>query len=206
MHALMLYQAAFKRLREEPALLPKAVDEGIRWASPVRHFFRTATRACQFRGREIRKGDSLMLSYPSANRDEEVFERPFDFIVDRSPNPHIAFGYGPHLCLGPAPRQARDAAPLRDIVAMPQDDRALPATPVARDQLRRRDQVFACALRTYSESINPQDRRRPRLRAYRTFEICRAKETCGKCHVWRQPDPNRRSMRIAYIVRGCRHN
>ena len=88
------------RLRADPALLATAIDEGIRWTSPVKHFFRTATRDYQLRGETIRAGDSLMLCYPSANRDEAVFADPFAFRVDRKPNPHLAFGFGPHLCLG----------------------------------------------------------------------------------------------------------
>jgi cytochrome P450 len=68
--------------------------------TPVKHFFRTAARDCTLRGQAIREGDSLMLCYPSGNRDEEVFELPFEFRVDRNPNRHLAFGYGIHLCLG----------------------------------------------------------------------------------------------------------
>jgi cytochrome P450 len=88
------------RLRADPSLLPGAVDEMVRWVSPVRHFFRTATRDHELRGKTIRAGDSLMMCYPSANRDEEIFDDPFAFRVDRPANRHIAFGYGPHLCLG----------------------------------------------------------------------------------------------------------
>lgn len=88
------------RLRADPSLMPKAVDEFIRWTSPVKHFFRTAVRDCEVGGKTIRAGDSLMMCYPSANRDATVFDDPFAFRVDRSPNRHVAFGYGPHVCLG----------------------------------------------------------------------------------------------------------
>jgi len=88
------------RLQADPVLLPGAVDEMIRWVTPVKHFFRTATRDYTMRGKTIRADDTLMMCYPSANRDEEIFENPFVFDISRSPNRHIAFGYGPHVCLG----------------------------------------------------------------------------------------------------------
>ena len=88
------------KLRGDPALIPSAVDEMIRWSSPVRHFVRTAAEDCEVAGKSIKAGDVMMLSYPSANRDEAVFDDPFAFRVDRKPNRHLAFGTGPHLCLG----------------------------------------------------------------------------------------------------------
>ena len=98
--ALMQHPDQMARLRADRSLLATAIDEGIRWTSPVRHFFRTATRDYELRGQQIRAGDSLMMCYPSANRDEAVFADPYSFRIDRKPNPHIAFGFGPHLCLG----------------------------------------------------------------------------------------------------------
>jgi cytochrome P450 len=88
------------RLINDRALTSAAVDEMTRWVSPVRHFFRTASEDVILRGRSIKAGDNLMMCYPSANRDEDAFDKPFDFRVDRTPNRHLAFGYGPHLCLG----------------------------------------------------------------------------------------------------------
>jgi len=88
------------RLKADPRLIPGLVDEAIRWTTPVQHFMRTAVEPYELRGREIRSGDWLMLCYPSGNRDEEVFDAPFEFRVDRNPNRHLAFGYGAHLCLG----------------------------------------------------------------------------------------------------------
>lgn len=90
----------FKKLKGDPSLIPSYLEESIRWATPVKHFMRTATDNAVVRGQKIAKGDWLMLSYPSGNRDEEVFDAPFDFRVDRSPNKHVAFGYGAHVCLG----------------------------------------------------------------------------------------------------------
>ncbi len=87
-------------LRADLTLLPSAVDEIIRWTSPVKHFIRTATEDVEIEGQQVRTGDLVMLSYPSANRDEDVFDDPFAFRIDRKPNRHLAFGTGPHLCLG----------------------------------------------------------------------------------------------------------
>jgi cytochrome P450 len=81
-------------------LIPGLVDEAIRWVTPVKHFMRSATADAEVRGRKIAKGDWLWLSYPSGNRDEEVFDEPEVFKPGRSPNRHLAFGYGAHLCLG----------------------------------------------------------------------------------------------------------
>ena len=100
MLALLQRPDEMARLRAEPVLLPKAAEEMIRWTTPVKHFLRTATDDTTIRGQTIRAGDSLMLCYASGNRDEEVFEDPFRFRVDRDPNPHLAFGFGAHLCLG----------------------------------------------------------------------------------------------------------
>ena len=88
------------KLRADPALLPRAIEEMIRWVTPVKHFGRTAVQDYVLRGRQIKAGQSLMLCYPSANRDEDVFENPFDFRVDREPNKQLAFGIGVHQCLG----------------------------------------------------------------------------------------------------------
>ena len=92
--------AMLARLKADPSLIPGLVDEAIRWTTPVQHFMRTASEDYELRGRHILKGDWLMLCYPSGNRDEEVFDDPFSFRIDRSPNRHLAFGYGAHLCLG----------------------------------------------------------------------------------------------------------
>jgi cholest-4-en-3-one 26-monooxygenase len=87
-------------LYEHPQHLPTAVDEVIRWVTPLNNMFRKATRDAERRGVTIKAGDRLALVYPSANRDEEVFDDPFTFDVTRSPNPHVAFGYGTHFCIG----------------------------------------------------------------------------------------------------------
>ena len=88
-----------QELRADPSLVGGHVDESVRWASSVRHFMRGATNDTQLGGMAIAKGDWVMLSYLSGNRDESVFDNPFAFDF-RRPNKHIAFGYGPHVCLG----------------------------------------------------------------------------------------------------------
>ena len=90
----------FRKVKENPALIPGLVEESIRWATPVKHFMRTAMADTELHGQKIAKNDWLMLSYPSGNRDEDVFADPFRFDVERSPNKQLAFGYGAHVCLG----------------------------------------------------------------------------------------------------------
>jgi cytochrome P450 len=98
--ALATFPAIFAAVKANRSLIPKFVDETIRWICPVQHFMRTATSGYVLRGRNISKGDWIMLSYLSGNRDEQVFPEPFDFRLDRSPNPHVSFGHGAHICLG----------------------------------------------------------------------------------------------------------
>jgi cytochrome P450 len=100
MSALCEFPEEFAKLKANPGLIPGLVEEGVRWVTPVKHFMRTATEDTEAMGRKIAKGDWLMLCYLSGNRDEEVFEAPEAFKVDREPNRHLGFGYGPHLCLG----------------------------------------------------------------------------------------------------------
>ncbi len=102
LHALIERPGELARLRDDPALMPTAVDEMIRWVTPVKEFMRTATADNQVGGVPIKEGESLLLSYPSANRDEKVFDDPFRFDVGRDPNKHLAFGFGVHYCLGAA--------------------------------------------------------------------------------------------------------
>lgn len=102
MRALIEHPEQAARLRDEPELMPVAVEEFLRWASPVYHFRRTATRDTEIGGTAIREGDKVVLWFASANRDEEVFADPYRFDVTRAPNDHIAFGKGAHFCLGSA--------------------------------------------------------------------------------------------------------
>lgn len=87
-------------LGQEPDRVPGAVEELIRWVTPLNNFFRTAACDTTIGSQAVTEGDRLILLYPSANRDEAVFTHPFQFDVTRGPNPHLAFGHGTHFCLG----------------------------------------------------------------------------------------------------------
>jgi cytochrome P450 len=103
MNNLMANPEAIALLREQPDLIPWAVEEFLRYASPVYHFRRTATRDIIMRGQEIKAGDKVVVWFGSGNRDEEVFDDPYRFDVTRKPNEHMSFGRGgPHMCLGNA--------------------------------------------------------------------------------------------------------
>lgn len=100
LHGMIAYPENFAKVKADPGLIPGLVDEAIRWTSPVKHFMRNAVEDTELRGQQIGAMDRLMMCYPSGNRDEEVFTDPDRFDITRSPNPHIAFGFGPHMCLG----------------------------------------------------------------------------------------------------------
>jgi cytochrome P450 len=102
LHGLIENPDQLRRLRDDLDLMPLATEEMIRWVTPVKEFMRTAAEDTTVRGVPIAAGESLLLSYVSANRDEEVFADPFRFDVGRDPNKHLAFGYGVHFCLGAA--------------------------------------------------------------------------------------------------------
>ena len=100
MLALLEHPDQLAALTADPDLLPVAVEELLRWVSPVKNMSRTVTTDVEVRGEQLREGDEVMLFYPSANRDEDVFAAADVFDVGRDPNPHLAFGFGPHFCLG----------------------------------------------------------------------------------------------------------
>lgn len=100
MRALGQHPDAWHRLVDDPSLWATATDEIIRWVSPVMNFVRTATVDTELGGQEIKAGDKVLMLYQSANRDPAVFEAPEEFRIDRHPNEHVAFGIGPHYCLG----------------------------------------------------------------------------------------------------------
>jgi cytochrome P450 len=102
LHALLENPGELARLQGDLGLMPTAVEEMIRWSTPVKEFMRTAAEDTTVRGVPIAKGESVYLAYVSGNRDEEVFADPFRFDVGRDPNKHLSFGYGVHFCLGAA--------------------------------------------------------------------------------------------------------
>ncbi|HEU4429112.1 MAG TPA: cytochrome P450 [Myxococcota bacterium] len=98
--ALIDHPEEFSKLRANPGLVNHAVEEIVRWTTPVIQFCRTPIADFELRGQRIRGGESMCLFYASANRDEEAFPDPEKFRVDRNPNPHLGFGIGEHFCLG----------------------------------------------------------------------------------------------------------
>jgi cytochrome P450 len=98
--ALLEHPSAQDDLRADPGLMPTAVDEMLRWWTPVMTFRRTATADCELSGQRISAGDKVVVSFTSANRDDAVFAGPDRFDIRRHPNPHLVFGHGPHFCLG----------------------------------------------------------------------------------------------------------
>jgi len=100
MEAVLRRPGQLEDLRRDRALLPDAVEEMLRWVSPIKNMNRTAARDAELHGKTIRAGQNVLLLYPSANRDEAVFPDPESFDIHRRPNDHVAFGFGAHLCLG----------------------------------------------------------------------------------------------------------
>ena len=102
LYQLLADRPQWERLLADRSTLPLAVEESLRWVSPIKNMARTATRDVELHGKQIKEGDTLLLLYPSANRDEDQFPDPFRFDATRTPNDHVAFGFGPHFCLGAA--------------------------------------------------------------------------------------------------------
>ena len=100
MIALLEHPEAWQALQSQPSLIPGAVEEMLRWWTPVMIFRRTASCDTELSGRKIRAGEKVVVSFLSANHDERVFDKPMDFDIYRDPNDHLSFGYGPHFCLG----------------------------------------------------------------------------------------------------------
>ncbi len=132
--ALLRHPAQWRWLAEDPARIPAAVEEMLRWVTPIQNMNRTATCDVALRGKTIRAGDKVLLLYPSANRDERVFPEPFRFDVRRDPNPHLAFGLGAHFCLGASLARLELRVLFEELLAALPDlelvsDGALSATP-----------------------------------------------------------------------------
>ena len=116
-HQLLLHPDQWERLADDPDARPAAVEEMLRWVTPIKNMVRTATRDVELRGQQIHEGDELMLLYPSANRDEDVFDDPFRFDIARTPNEHVAFGFGTHFCLGASLARLEIAVMLDELLA-----------------------------------------------------------------------------------------
>ncbi len=101
-YQLLKDREQWERLRADRSLLPSAVEEMLRWVTPIRNMARAVTQDLTFKDKDLKAGEKVLLLYPSANRDEEVFDDPFRFDIARTPNEHLAFGVGPHFCMGNA--------------------------------------------------------------------------------------------------------
>ena len=100
MEALLAHPEQLAALQREPSALPRAVEEMLRWVSPIKNMVRTTTRDVTLNGVPLSEGAQLLALYPSANREDAVFTYPDSFDITRDPNPHLAFGFGTHFCLG----------------------------------------------------------------------------------------------------------
>ena len=99
-YQLLTHPEQWQRLREDRSLIVPAVEEMLRWVTPIKNMARTATATVEFHGKTIEAGQKLLMLYPSANRDEDHFPDPHTFDIERTPNDHVAFGFGTHFCLG----------------------------------------------------------------------------------------------------------
>jgi cytochrome P450 family 142 subfamily A polypeptide 1 len=129
--ALLRHPDQRRWLAEDPARIPAAVEEMLRWVTPIQNMNRTATADVVLRGRTIRAGDKVLLLYPSANRDERVFAEPFRFDVRRDPNPHLAFGIGAHFCLGASLARLELRVLFEELLAMLPDLELVSDAPLA---------------------------------------------------------------------------
>jgi cholest-4-en-3-one 26-monooxygenase len=133
-HALLSHPDQLALLVDDPSLLESAIEEILRFTSPVIHFMRTAVSDFEIGGQTIRAGESVALWYPSANRDEAVFDRAYEFDIRRDPNPHLAFGgYGSHFCIGAHFARAQLRVVFRELLEL------LPQLEIAGDLVRMRN-------------------------------------------------------------------
>jgi cytochrome P450 family 142 subfamily A polypeptide 1 len=140
-------------LRRGDADFALMAEEMIRWNSPVQNMGRTATRDVEVRGQQIREGEQLMLFYPSANRDEDVFDEPHRFDITRNPNPHVAFGFGTHFCLGASLARLEVRVMFEELLARLTDFELAGEEP-----FRRRSSNFVSGLETLPIAFRAQPR------------------------------------------------
>ena len=137
----------WEAIAADPARIPAAVDELVRWVTPLNNFFRTAATDATVGGRPVAAGDRFLLCYPSANRDEDVFADPFTFDTTRSPNPHLGFGFGTHFCLGASLARFELGIVLEELTS------AITNLRVG-TELVDEPNMFACAVRSFGLSFD----------------------------------------------------
>jgi cholest-4-en-3-one 26-monooxygenase len=136
MLALLEHPDEMAILQDDPSAIDVGVEELLRWVSPIKNMSRTVTRDVELHGNTLREGDQLILMYPAANRDPRVFEHPDTFDVRRDPNPHLAFGFGPHFCMGASLARLELKVMFSELL------RRLPDVHLAGDPLPRRSSNF----------------------------------------------------------------
>ncbi len=136
MLALLAHPDQMAILRDDPAKLEVGVEELLRWVTPIKNMSRTVTREVVWHGETLREGDQLILLYPAANRDPRVFADPDVLDVQRDPNPHLAFGFGPHFCMGASLARMELRVMFGELL------RRLPDLHLAGDPLPRRSSNF----------------------------------------------------------------
>ncbi len=139
----------WERLHQNPGLIPGAVEEMIRWVTPLNNFFRTAVRDDRIGDQAVVAGDRVILLYPSANRDEAVFADPFLFDIARNPNPHLGFGFGTHFCLGASLARFELAIVLEELVGRIRD------LAVVTDTVDEPN-IFATSVRSFELGFDPR--------------------------------------------------
>ena len=136
-------------LRDDPSVMETGVEELLRWVSPIKNMSRTVTRDIGMHDQTLREGDQVILMYPSANRDETVFSEPNRFDVRRDPNPHLAFGFGPHFCMGASLARVELRVMFAEVL------RRLPDLHLAGDPLPRRSSNFISGPETMPVAFSP---------------------------------------------------
>lgn len=143
------HQDQWDAMADDPSLVEGAVEEVLRWVTPLNNFFRTVNTDDRIGQQEVKAGDRVIMLYPSANRDEAVFRDPFMFDIRRSPNPHLSFGFGTHLCIG-----ANMARLVLKTVFTELSSRVATLTPVGEPVVEAN--IFARAVSTFTLSVTPR--------------------------------------------------
>ncbi len=149
LRAFVDHPEQWEELAANPALVDSAVEEVLRWVTPLNNFFRMALTDDVIGGQPIAAGDRVIMLYPSANRDESVFPNPFAFDIHRSPNPHLSFGFGTHLCVGANLARLVLTTMFRELSAQATDLAVLSEPDVEAN-------IFARAVRSFQIRVTPR--------------------------------------------------
>lgn len=136
-------------LARDESLVPTAIEEVLRWVTPLNNFFRTAITDDVVGGQAVRAGDRIVMLYPSANRDEAVFDDPFRFDITRNPNPHLSFGFGTHLCVGANLARVVLTSVFRELAVQ-----ATNLVPVTEPDVEAN--IFARAVKSFTLHVDPR--------------------------------------------------